>query len=168
MANWHYIAGYPDYKVSDEGQVFSKKTNRVLKPRIHNGYERVALNKNGKAKDFTIHRLVATAFLIGEPNQNMVNHKDGNRTNNHIQNLEWCTLSENRQHAYDTGLQKGRKGSAHHGARFTNEQVRDIKIRLANGHGVTKISRELGVSHATISLINTGKNWSHIKTDSEV
>ena len=162
MANWHYIEGFPKYKVSDTGIVWNKEKDVEVRTRNRNGYIGVTLFNDGYRKDENVHRLVAKAFLIGEPDQDQVNHKDGNKSNNHVDNLEWCTLSENRQHAYDNGLQHGRKGSKHHGAKFTEDEIREIKRKLANGYGVTKLARELGVSHATISLINTGKNWSHI------
>jgi len=163
MANWHYIPGYPDYKISDEGQVFSKKSNKVLKECLRNNYPGVTLLNETGRKDHPIHRLVAKAFLIGEPNQTQVNHKDGNRKNNQVENLEWCTPSENIQHAHDTGLLKGRKGTKHHNSKLTESDVKVIKQRLKSGDRVCHIAKDYGIYHGAISAINRGRAWTHVQ-----
>lgn len=95
------IEGYPNYVVTDHGRVISlnyKRTGepKVLKPKKHNrGYQFVYLCMNGKQKNFYIHRIVAKAFLPNHENLPEVNHKDEVKTNNHINNLEWCTTMYN-------------------------------------------------------------------------
>lgn len=89
------------YLISKDGFVFSEKTNRKLKMyKDENGYLNITLTYNGKIKHFRIHRLVAMAFIDNKQNKPQVNHKDGNKLNNHVSNLEWCTQSENEKHAY--------------------------------------------------------------------
>lgn len=99
------ILGYSNYFVSKDGVVFSKKTNKHLKPRITKlGYARVALYNNNKPKDFSVHRLVAQAFIPNPENKPCINHINGIKTDNRVENLEWCTYSENTLHGYRTGL----------------------------------------------------------------
>lgn len=93
-----------DYSVSDEGLVRNDKTNYILKNSIQQGYCHVTIYINKKAKRMRVHRLVAEAFIPNPDNKPYVNHKDGIRSNNKIENLEWMTPSENTQHAVDTGL----------------------------------------------------------------
>ena len=117
---WKDIPGYEDiYQASNYGRIrsiegkttYSRKhgvrhwKSRVLKPKVDNQFsKRVSLWKDGKHKDFLVHRLVAATFL-GEPPKNYtVNHKDGNRLNNCIDNLEWISLADNIRHGFETGL----------------------------------------------------------------
>ena len=99
---WKYIDGYEGlYKVSNLGRVKSLNyrrsgKERMLKPgNTGDGYLFVILYKNGKIKYFTIHRLVANAFLENPDHKSDVNHKDENKTNNRVDNLEWVTRKEN-------------------------------------------------------------------------
>ena len=104
VGNWKEVKGYENYLVSDDGKVFSKFSGRLLvcKPR-DDGYVTTALRKGEKSKNVYIHRLVLEAF--GPTNKKeTINHKDGNKLNNHISNLEWNTYTENNKHAIETGL----------------------------------------------------------------
>lgn len=108
------VIGYEDlYIVTPDGKVMSKKRELYLKPfyskdtRGNNKYLRVALSKNGVKNKFFIHRLVADAYLEKKDGRDYINHIDGDKTNNKIDNLEWCTLSENTKHSYDNNLHKG-------------------------------------------------------------
>ena len=101
------IPNYPNYSVTEDGKIINNKTNRELKPILGNvGYYQVSLCNSGKIKNVSIHRLVASAFLSNDENKREVNHINGIKTDNRIENLEWNTSSENRQHAFDTGLKK--------------------------------------------------------------
>lgn len=93
------IQNHDNYMIHPEGKVYSKYTQILLKPRF-NTYYYVCLNDDNQA----IHRLVAIHFLPNPENKKFVNHKDGNKLNNHVDNLEWSTVAENGQHAHDTGL----------------------------------------------------------------
>ena len=108
---WKPIKNYEKfYEVSNLGNVKSKRRNIILKYNINNkGRPYVNLFKNKKAKTRTIHRLVAETFIPNIENKETVNHKDGNKLNNCINNLEWATRSENQLHAYNIGLQKPNK-----------------------------------------------------------
>ena len=93
-----------NYSVSDNGEVRKDTNNYMMKLQIQQGYQHVTLQINGKPKRFRVHRLVAEAFIPNPENKPYVNHIDGNRQNNNINNLEWVTPAENTQHAVNTGL----------------------------------------------------------------
>lgn len=111
---WKDIAGYEDkYQVSNFGRVRSLQYHNTkgimrigyLKPATDGcGYLRCALSKNNKLTTFKVHRLVAEAFIDNPNNLPQINHKDGNKQNYSVENLEWCTISENQRHAYANGL----------------------------------------------------------------
>ena len=109
---WKDIPQYEGlYMVSNLGRVKSLpklrcKSEKILKNKItKDGYYETSLSKNGKAKYIRTHRLVAIAFIENVFNKDQVNHIDGNKLNNCVDNLEWCTLQENKEHAIRTGLQ---------------------------------------------------------------
>lgn len=105
MEIWLGLEDFPDYEVSSEGRVRNRNTMRILKSGCNQkGYRLVCLHKNGKQYTKKVHRLVADRFYDGDHSGLIVNHIDGNKENNFIGNLEWCTTSHNAQHAYDMGL----------------------------------------------------------------
>ena len=100
---WANIKNYDDYQVSNLGRVCSYKNNKkeMLNGYVQNtGYLTVSLEN----KKYSVHRLVAETFIHKVKGKNVVNHIDGNKLNNKIENLEWCTCKENIQHAFKTGL----------------------------------------------------------------
>lgn len=103
---WLSIQNYPKYEVSNTGFIRNAKTQRVLKPRFGHEYDSVSLYNDSGRIDKLVHRAVAETFIPSDNRDLDVNHVDGNKHNNHIGNLEWCTRSENLRHAYRTGLKK--------------------------------------------------------------
>ena len=108
------VVGFEIYDVSEDGIVVNTKTNKVLKPYISKrGYYRVKLYMvEHSARMFQVHRLVAQAFIPNPRNLPEVNHIDGNKLNNSVENLEWCTGKENIAHAEKHGLRKHCYGNA--------------------------------------------------------
>lgn len=107
MEIYKEIQGFKDYYISNYGNVVSCKRKKpiILAPKVDkDGYYCVCLRKDNKNHHYTIHRLVAIHFIDNLFDKPCVNHKDGNKTNNLVTNLEWVTISENTKHAYDTGL----------------------------------------------------------------
>ena len=130
-----------------------------MKPALgKDGYLRVDLCEDGKSKHFRVNRLIAICFIPNPGLKPQVNHIDGHPFNNHVSNLEWVTNSENKQHAYDTGLQKPRQGEGHHGAKLTAEQVQFIRNN-PDDLTVCKLADFFGIQTSTISLIQMGKLW---------
>jgi len=116
------ISGYEGrYKISHRGDVYSILSRRNIKPFHKKGinkedsYKRVSLALCGDRKKYSVHRLVAKAFVPNPDNKPFINHKDGDKLNNHFTNLEWVTASENQKHAYATGL-----NSPNNGIKFSN------------------------------------------------
>lgn len=123
MEEWRDVVGFPGYQVSNLGRVrtYNKVTSsarfpvrhwksRILKPKIgrKDRISRYSLWKDGKDYTVQVHRLVAEAFIPGDTSLT-VNHKDGNRQNNTVENLEWLSLADNIRHAFRTGLMKSQK-----------------------------------------------------------
>ena len=109
MEEWRDVVGTNgEYKVSDMGKVVTSNTGRILKPCIdQRGYERVCLFKVDRRRRYKVHRLVAMAFIPNPENKPQVNHKDGNKRNNSVSNLEWVTNEENFKHSMENGLREG-------------------------------------------------------------
>ena len=154
------------YQVSNLGNVRSLNYNKAkkiqhLKKVVINkrGYLAVGLSKNGIFKIKTVHRLVAETFISNPNNLPQVNHIDGNKMNNSITNLEWCTKNENQNHAVRTGLMQ--RGQNRPSAKLTEKQVLEIyKLK-----GVLKgqdIANKYGVSKNTINCILRGSKWSYL------
>lgn len=104
---WKVITDHPNYEVSDKGRVRNKTNKRINKPdNISNGYSRYTLSKNGKPTIIRGHYLVLTTFSPDLKRNEVINHKDGNKLNNELENLEWLSKQGNAQHAIQTGLCK--------------------------------------------------------------
>ena len=107
METWKTVAGHPNYEVSTRGRVKKKATGKILSAtNDSHGYPAVTIIDDDGQHTKNVHRLVAETFIPNPENKRTVNHKDGNKRNNHISNLEWNTMSENIAHAYETGLKR--------------------------------------------------------------
>lgn len=129
---WKTIAGTDgEYHVSDTGLVKTTKTGRILRPSVsRHGYERVCLFKMDRERRYRVHRLVAMAFIPNPDNLPQVNHKDGNKRNNHVSNLEWITNEDNMHHAKEHGLRAGHE-------RFCeSKKKRVIATNIASGERI--------------------------------
>ncbi len=168
------IKNAPDYEVSDCGDIFSKerivirkngrpyKVKRTqLKPGTDGGgYSRVAIIINGSLITLKVHRVVCEAF-IGKSDLD-VNHKDGNKKNNNISNLEYCNRSENVLHAFRNNLATPMRGSRNPKAKIDEIKALTIKTLLMTGIGPCKVSRDFNVSINITKDISIGKTWNHI------
>jgi uncharacterized protein YerC len=153
------IPGYPNYEVSNQGNVKSLKYNIILKPQIiGSGYLMVDLCKNGTKQRFLVHRIVLSTFKGFQQDKNQVNHINGNKLDNRLVNLEWNTRSENQKHSILIGLRHTR-GENNSQSKLNEKNVISI---LNDQRPYKQISKEYNVSIPTISDIKRGFSWTHI------
>ena len=95
------VAGYENYIVTKQGDVINTNTGHAMKKQVNNcGYHRAELSKKGKQKRYFVHRLVATAYIPNKNNLPQVNHINGDKLDNRVENLEWCDASQNHKHSF--------------------------------------------------------------------
>lgn len=165
---WKDIPDYEGlYIISNLGRIKSlcraTTSGKILKSSNNSEYPTVALCKNGKLKTYVVHRLVLQAFL-GKSDLD-ANHIDGKKSNNRLDNLEYCTRSENLKHAYRTGL-KSNKGEKHPGAKLNEWDVKIIRKLYKNSnywHSLRKLAKLLKVTPSAIWRVVTNKTWKHIQ-----
>lgn len=141
------INGFEDlYSITTEGVVTNIRTNKVKVNTLgKNGYYTSTLFKEGKSYTMTIHRLLALNFIDNPENKRTVNHIDGVKTNNSLDNLEWSTDSENIQHAYDNGLMRAS------GKKVTTKHLIEVYERLKSGEFLTNIVKDYEFNLSTLS-----------------
>jgi len=153
---------YPKYKISNRGRI--SKTigaGRVIIKKLstkREGYAGVALWNGKKNTTFLVHRLVAKAFIPNPNNLPIVNHKDGNKLNNNIENLEWCTSKENAVHYINNNINKI-KGEGSALSVLTNQQAKEIRIKKPKGYTLKALALEYGVAKKTIFNIVSNRTY---------
>jgi hypothetical protein len=127
------------------------------------GYKVLAIRRNNKNLFYKVHRLIAMGFIPNPENKPIINHINGVKGDNRVENIEWATYSENIKHAHITGLNK-RIGDTHTWAKLNSSIVIKIREEYSLG-GVTmkSLGIKYSVSYGTIQAIIRGKNWKHIK-----
>lgn len=178
------IKGAPDYYITDTGDVYTRKyhytqnpNNRFkkLKPsKRRDGYLYIWLYHGDKKISHLVHRLVAETFIPNPENKPQVNHKNGDKTNNRVQNLEWCTAKENMQHAF---IVLHRKGS-YLGKTGEKDCKSHIILQIKNAkqiaifYGCGEASRETGINRGNINSCCNGRRkfaggyeWKYIKVE---
>ena len=161
-----------NYYVTENGDIINSKTQKTLKPITISGYYYVSILSKKKS----IHSLVANAYLIKPDTKYEINHKDGNKLNNHVFNLEWVSHKENINHAYKNNLVNiseryktalnartkfKEKTGRHTSSKLTKEHVLEIKELLKQGMKQKDIAKMFNVSKMTITDIKNNKTWSH-------
>jgi len=159
MEKW--IPGYEGlYKATSEGEIYSSISGIYLKlTKDRLGYMRVQL----KRRTYKVHRLIAETFLDDFYDKPQVNHLDGDKSNNNLENLEMTTISENLRHAFNTGLIRRKKGELHNSNKLFNDDVSIIR-ELYHKKSFTQKQLGLifGVGQPHISTIIRKAGWSHI------
>lgn len=170
MEEWKVIITHPNYAVSNLGRI---KILQCTMPQYvgkikeggpnPKGYIKIILSKNGKKTTFDKHTLVALYFLGERPTGQQVNHKDGNKANNRLDNLEYVTAKKNMAHARDRlGVVTWYKGEANPNAKLTAQDIVEIRKRRAQGETLPQLAAAYGKSTGGICDIVNRKAWAHI------
>ena len=156
------------YEVSDTGLIKSlarsnghgsRNEDKQRRTKIGKGYESVALCKDHKIKHYLVHRVVAEAFIPNPKNHPQVNHIDGNKLNNNVENLEWCTHQYNQLHARQNGLMGGERGNT---SKLTERDVRAIR-RIYPKLNTRELAKAFDVGQPAICNIINKKTWKYVK-----
>lgn len=156
-----------DYYVTDDGRVYSDKTKKFLSPQLDkNGYEKIQMmSTDGKRHRYSVHRLVLENFHpIDGMEKLQVNHKDGNKQNNKLENLEWMTNYENTRHAIDNKL-RDFNGEKNPSAKLTKQQVYEIVNLFRQNVSCAEIAKKYGVDASTIGRIKNRILWTSVTKD---
>jgi len=178
IEEWRDIPGYEGlYKISSIGRLKSvdrvssigKQVKGIIRKLAYNkkGYLMTSLCKNGVSTTKTIHRMVAKAFIPNPNNLPQINHKNGIKTDNGVDNLEWCTNLENMQHAFSTGLKEGLTGENNGRAILSQEEVDYIKTKYNNGEKAKEIAKELNLKLSMVRYILNDGGWKFTYIDVE-
>lgn len=174
---WKDIEDYEGiYQISNLGRVKSLQRNikhwrggisilkeRIIMPDIAIGYQRIELRKNNIGTNKLVHRLIASAFIPNPENKPYINHINGIKTDNRIENLEWCSQLENMRHAHKTGLIKHEIGEKNPLSKLTDKDILYIRNNYDNTRNYSKIMADkYCVSWFTINNILKRKSWNHI------
>ena len=160
---WKDIEGYEGlYVINKTGKVLSVRTKKEKKPYLlPNGYLQIKLHKNSKRKAFFVHRLVLKTFG-GNPDlpEHTVNHINGVKTDNRIENLEWLSQRDNKLHS--TEVLKVGIGEARSQSKLSNADVTEIRDRASSGEKAKSIAKSFSVSTLTIYDVINRKTWKHL------
>ena len=164
---WNEIDSFLNYQVSNLGEIKSLNFNRTGKEKVMklnidtSGYYNIGFRKENKRYCFLVHRLVAMAFIPNPENKPYINHKDSNKLNNNIDNLEWSTASENTIHAYKYGKKVSSKGEKQGHSVLTEKQVLEIRA-IGKSISIKEISILYNMSKGAISHVIKRRSWNHI------
>lgn len=172
VEEWRPIADWPDYAVSDFGRVKRIKkpysgrgrVGAILKPRYSTGvqYPAVNLTRDRRPQHWFVHRLVAHVFLGPCPDGYEVNHRDGDKGNPRLSNLEYVTRSNNLRHAFENGMMSA-QGEKNTRAILSDGDIRSIRAEYTGAYGqCAALARRYGVSHATMQDIVHRRHWTHV------
>jgi len=168
LEEWKDFPSLEEYfLISNLGNIFSKRTNKLIVPTITNKYYSLSTKvggRSGKSFCVRIHRAVALAFIENPNKYSEINHIDGNKLNNKVTNLEWCSRQQNIDHAYSTGLMSNVYGEEVGTAKLTNKDVLEIKTLLVANPTISnaEISRKYNCGREAIRRIRNGTTWGHI------
>lgn len=162
MEIWKGVIDFKNYEVSNFGNVRNIKTGKVIALPENLGYTRISLCSNGSRKNKTVHSLVMDSFVGYRKDCIVINHINGIKTDNRLENLEYCSQSHNRKEDFRTGRQS-LQGEKNTQSKLTEKDVLDIielrqKIKLK----YSQIADIFGITKSGVSSIFNGYTWTHI------
>lgn len=162
MKEWRDIQNHEGlYQVSNDGEVKSIRKNKVLRPGLRNGYLAVNLRGPDGLKFVAVHRLVGFAFVPNPDNNPQINHKNGIKTDNRVENIEWCTRSQNIQHSIHV-LKVFPVGERNPQAKLTDLIVVKIREEHSSGMKIAALSDKYSVTKKVIYNIVKRIDWKHV------
>ena len=151
---WTIIREYPNYLINKKGEIYSKYRKKLLKPQNAGAYLKIRLRNDKKIKYCYLHRLLAETFIPNPKNKQFINHINGNKLDNSLQNLEWVTSSENQTHSVRILGHKpinptlGKFGKKHH-RHIKVQQIKNNKV-INEYYGIAEASRKTGINENAI------------------
>lgn len=161
------IPNLDKYFATEQGDIYSTQRGRPKKMVATvdtSKYKRLQLRTKEGVKSFLVHRLVALTYLPNPLGLPQVNHKDGDKLNNHVDNLEWVTASDNMKHAYEIGI-KSSSGESNSRSLFTEDQVLQIYYELLDGARISDLAKKYSSTKGRIGSIKDRTNWTYLLKD---
>ena len=163
---WRIVWRNDTYEISNIGRFRRASNGRLSTPQENgSGYYQVSMSRGGKRTLYALHRLVLEVFDSPCPHGKECNHKDGDKSNNGIDNLEWVTRSENIRHAIDTGLHYQVRGEESGKTNMTESDVIEITRRRKAGERYPSIAADFGITPESASQIARRVTWKHVQMD---
>lgn len=164
------ITGYEGlYAVTEDGKIWayprerSSSFGKWLKVCVNNaGYPYISLSKDKKHRSYTVHRLIATAYLPNPSNLPEVNHKNAVKTDNRLENLEWCTHAQNVAHAIELGLRTPACGEKIKIHKLNAAKIKEIRHLGKEGVTHRRIAKQFGIANSGVCAILRGRAWKHV------
>jgi len=167
MEEWKQIDGFESYYVSNTGKVYNSLTKRFIGNKKSSKYEykKVKLSKNGTKKLIDVHRLVAETFIPNPEKLKTVNHINGIKTDNRVENLEWCSYSENTRHAIRIGIANIKCGEESSFSKLTEKEVIEIRksyVPYSKDFNYIKLAEKYGVSERAVRNCVKRNTWKNV------
>ena len=160
---WCTIPGYKGYYANQKGDILGKRGRKLTKRINKYGYETVSVIRTGQKKNViaTVHRLVASAFIYNPSplKNNQIDHINGKKNDNRVENLEWVSNKENQRRVVKLGLVNHSRGANHHTSKLTEGEVEKIFLSYKTH---SELAKEHNVSVSNISSIRFGKTWTEV------
>lgn len=158
------------YYIDTNFNVYNKKGKKQKMNIAATGYMTFAISYNGRKTRKSLHRAIAEAFIPNPDKKPVINHKDGNKLNNNLDNLEWCTFKENNDHAREIGLTPINvlptgKGEKNPRSEHSEKLIREICVLLEKGYRIIDIHNMTGVSYNVIKQVKNKYTWTHVSKE---